>query len=128
MNWIALLIFRAKTIAVMCGIPITVSWSLSDRRNLSVFLTSQTGERFIHVLRNLAMQNTQNAVYGKGELSYARGQQEMFGEICFLSAMSPQQVTQSGNALTDNSDEADTQEEEEDPSGLYGHGGSSIGT
>lgn len=78
MNWLALLIYRVKTLASMVGVKDRASWSNLDRHNLQVFLCTQSGQRFIHLIRNAALDVTLQSVWTGGGTDRAKGYQELF--------------------------------------------------
>jgi hypothetical protein len=124
---LALFILRLKTLASLFGVKIAADWSPNDRRRLAHFFATTTGTRFVHQVRNLAIQVTLEACYKPNGPDYARGYQDCFNQLITLSALDPQQLVAFGRVpLTDNKGNAETDEEEE-PSPEYGYGGSSIG-
>ena len=113
MRLIALLILRLKVLSQMFGIQTEAHWSDLDRRNLSTFLTSQSGMRFCHQLRNMAIHATLASAYSKGGADYARGYQDCFSRLLQLSAMDPQRLVQPGHtSLTDKPEDVSDPEQE----------------
>lgn len=112
MRFLALFILRLKTLAQLFGVQVEAHWSALDRRNLSTFLTSQSGMRFAHQIRNMAIHATLVSAYSKGGADYARGYQDCFQRLLQLSALDPRQMVEPGHSLTDKpEDESDPEQE-----------------
>ncbi len=117
----------------MCGVPVRVSWNERDKYNLALFLQTQSGQRFIHLIRNASVDRTQKSVWAKGSPDNARGWQEAFNLICFSAAYDPLKLVEHDSqvSLTDpKRDASETQDEQTDESSSeeYGFNGSSIGS
>jgi hypothetical protein len=117
----------------MCGVPVRVSWNERDKYNLALFLQTQSGARFIHMVRNASVDVTQKSVWDKGSPERARGYQELFNLICVSAAYDPLRLVEHDSqvSLTDpKRDTSETQEDitDESSSEEYGYNGSSIGS
>ena len=128
MRFLAILILRVKTLANLFGVQLEAHWSALDSRNLSNFLLTQSGTRFLHQIRNMAIQATLGAPYAKGGSDYARAYQDCFQKILRLSALDPQRLVEPGHvSLTDKQDEEKAELEAEEPSSSTVWEGSTIG-
>jgi len=117
----------------MCGVPTRVSWNERDKFNLAQFLTTQSGQRFINIIRNSSVDVTQKSVWVGGSPERARGWQECFNHIVTLAAFDPLKLAEHDGqvSLVDSKTDmdAETQEAQTDESASeeYGFNGSSIG-
>src|ERR1700676_2811830 len=97
MNFLIRISFRIRAVLAMLGVRQTVDWTDGDAAHLKVFLNSQTGQRFIHAVRNNALEATANAVHAlpadlERKAGQAQGLQAAFALVCRLSATDPLQV------------------------------------
>jgi len=116
----------------MCGVPTRVSWNERDKFNLAQFLTTQSGQRFINIIRNSSVDVTQKSVWVGGSPERARGWQECFNHIVTLAAFDPLKLAEHDSQVSLTDPKRDTSETpeastDESASEEYGYNGSSIG-
>ncbi len=133
MLWLAHLIYRVRTIAAICGVPVRVSWNERDKYNLALFLQTQSGQRFIHLIRNASVDQTQKCCWANGAPERARGWQEAFNLICFSAAYDPLKLVEYDSQVSLTDPKRDASEIQEDQtesfsSEEYGYNGDSIGS
>lgn len=120
MTFLAHLIYRLRAIHCMIGLRSAVSWTDRDRENLGIFFKTQTGQRFVHLFHNRAMEVTQRAVFTGGRDS-ARGWQEAFAFLCQSSALDPLRAVQNSGRVALTETKIATSEDDEEtgnPSGV----------